>query len=263
MKESVFNNYQEINHLFSVNFRKLVAEDCELISDSGFIIDENKILKRELRYSLLKPYVQEIKDFFKLLESKKGFANFNSYMFNSDFNRDFEEVMTNIKLKKEVRLDFRGCKTQEDRGAKFLKLKKQIEFYESEKFSLIDEHLNRAVNSGIEQIVNFINEKTETEIVEFITSDKAVENLNDSVFLDLSREIHSLSSEISDLSKKRQDAANKLQQLKKTAVQNRLTSKNYTIDDDFGNKYTLSEKTIEKLNNALNSSFSNQTFMKI
>ena len=47
MKESVFNNYQEINHLFSINFRKLVAEDCELISDSGFFIDENNLKKGE------------------------------------------------------------------------------------------------------------------------------------------------------------------------------------------------------------------------
>ena len=261
---TLFSNYQEINDLFTIYFRKLVAEDCDLNFDSNFVIDiENKTIKREIQYSIKKEYIREINEFFHLLQSKKEFIDFSNYMFNSDFLDGFNQVMTNILLKKEVKLDFRGCKTEEDRNSKIEKSKKLVDFFDTEKLSLVDAYLDNYVNSGIEAMIKYINEKTELEVIDYLTSEQAIDNISDSTLFDLSREVKKLTIDIAILTEKKNVISEEIVKMKQNIIINRLVETDYTITDNLGNRYTLPESTIEKVKSTLQTSFSPKKYLKI
>lgn len=261
---TLFSNYQEINDLFTIDFRKLVAEDCDLNFDSNFVIDiENKIIKREIQYSIKKEYIREINEFFHLLQSKKEYIDFAKYMFNSDFLDGFNQVMTKIVLKKEAKLDFRGCKTEEDRNSKIEKSKKLVDFFDTEKLSLVDAYIDNHINSGIEAMIKYVNEKTELEVIDYLTSEQAIDNISDSTLFDLSRELKKIIIDISTLTDRKKLISEEIVKMKQNIIINRLVETNFTITDNLGNSYVLPETTIEKIKSTLQTSFSPKKYLKI
>jgi hypothetical protein len=274
--ERVFK-IQHINDLFTVEFRKLVAEDCELVSDSGYLISmQEKYISRKIVYSVKKELIQEIKDFIFLIKEKKKknhyleFMAFDGKLFikiedkylRDDFIKYIDLIANEIVLDKSKYLDFRGCKTEQDRDKKIEKLKKQIDLYESEKLSFLDAHLYY-LNMEIEKLIRYINKETENELVNYITSGECIENISDEKLLDLSKESKKLSVELAVLSERRNIVNEELSNLKRQIVIDRLISNNFTITDEYGNKYALPESTTERVREKLNTSFIPKKHIKI
>lgn len=272
--EKVFK-IQHINDLFIVEFRKLVAEDCELVSDSGCLISmQEKYISRKIVYSVKKELIQEIKYFISLIKEKKNhyleFMAFDGKLFikiddkylRDDFLKYIDLIANEIVLDKSKHLDFRGCKTEQDRDKKIEKLKKQVDFYESEKLSFLDAHLDY-LNIEIEKLIKYINKETENELVNYITSGECIENISNEKLLDLSRESKKLSIELAVLSERRNVINEELSKLKRQIVMDRLISNNFTITDEYGNKYTLPESTTERVKEKLNTSFITKKNIKI
>lgn len=266
---------QNINDLFIVEFRKLVAEDCELVSDSGCLISmQEKYISRKIVYSVKKELIQEIKDFISLIKEKKNhyleFMAFDGKLFikiedkylRDDFIKYIDLIANEIVLDKSKHLDFRGCKTEQDRDKKIEKLKKQVDFYESEKLSFLDAHLDY-LNMEIEKLIKYINKETENELVNYIASGECIENIINENILGLSRESKKLSIELAVLSERRNIVNEELSKLKRKIVMDSLISNNFTITDEDGNKYTLPESTTERVKEKLNTSFIPKKNIKI
>jgi hypothetical protein len=177
---------QHINDLFIVEFRKLVAEDCELVSDSGCLISmQEKYISRKIVYSVKKELIQEIKDFISLIKEKKNhylelmafdgklFIKIEDKYLRDDFTKYIDLIANEIVLDKYKNLDFRGCKTQKDRDNKIEKIKKYVDFYETEKSNFLDTRLGY-LNVELERLVTYINYETEKERMEGVCSSSSL-----------------------------------------------------------------------------------------
>lgn len=271
---TLFSNYQEINDLFTIDFRKLVAEDCFLKYDTSFVIDlDNKTIKREMHYSLKDDIIQEINHFFDLIEKsedvkyysetmQRNIPNSSKSFTSPNFREYFNSAITNIVLHKKTKLDFRGCKTEEDRNKKIEKSKNVVDFYESEKLSLLDAYFDY-LNMDIEQIVNYVNNKVEKEVIDYLTSEQAIDNISDSTLFDLSREVKKLTIDIAVLTERKKMISGEIVKMKQNIIIDRLVETDFTITDNLGNRYTLPKSTIEKVKSTLQSSFTPKKYLKI
>jgi hypothetical protein len=272
--EKVFN-IQHINDLFTIECRKLVAEDCELVSDSGYLLNEEKYISRKIVYSLKKELLNEIKDvIYSIIEKQNksyylDFMSFNGEFMKlegkylrDDFTKYIDLIANEIVLDKYKNLDFRGCKTQKDRDNKIEKLKKYIDFYETEKSNFLDTRLEY-LNIELERLVTYINYETEKELVNYLTSEESIQNITDEQLHNLSRESKKLSIELAVLSERRNIVNDELSKLKRKIVMERLISSNFTISDENGNKYILPQSTAEKVKEKLHISFVAKKHIKV